>query len=88
MKKITAKVTEFDHNDNEVVVTIEDCSLEVRAAERDKFRVQTTLYLKAEEVDEAVKELRDAAWKLMKQQEAEEQKQTKEKEGKKDEKLN
>ena len=88
MKKITAKVTEFDHSDNEVVVTIEDCSLEVRAAERDKFRVQTTLYLKAEEVDEAVKELRDAAWKLMKQQEAEEQKQTKEKEGKKDEKLN
>ena len=85
MKKITAKVTEFDHSDNEVVVTIEDCSLEVRAAERDKFRVQTTLYLKAEEVDEAVKELRDAAWKLMKQQEVKEQKQTKEKEGKKDE---
>ena len=89
MSKITAKVTNWISSDNSVAIVIEARRIEVEAAESNKFNVQTTLYLKAEEAIEAVSNLENAAHELVKQQEiakeANKMDLTIKKEGKKDE---
>ena len=89
MNRITAKVTNWIDLDNDVAIVIEARRIEVEAAESNKFNVQTTLYLKAEEAIEAVSNLENAAHELVKQQEiakeANKMDLTIKKEGKKDE---
>ena len=88
MSKITAKVTNWT-TDNYVAIVTETSRIEVEAAESNKFNVQTTLYLKAEEAIEAASNLENAAHELIKQQEiakeADKMNLTIKKEGKKDE---
>lgn len=65
---ITAKVTNWS-SDNRVAIVTETRRIEVEAAESNKFNVQTTLYLKAEEAIEAASEIENAVHELVKQQE-------------------
>jgi len=68
MSKITAKVTNWT-TDNYVAIVTETSRIEVEAADSNKFNVQTTLYLKAEEAIEAASEIENAVHELIKQQE-------------------
>jgi predicted ATPase len=74
MKKIRAAVTKWEIYDQEIEITIEDSSLQIKAASRDKFNVQTTLFLKAEEALDIAGNLEDIALKLIKQQKEEKDK--------------
>jgi hypothetical protein len=65
---ITAKVTNWS-SDNRVAIVTETRRIEVEAAESNKFNVQSTLYLNAEEAIEAASEIENAAHELIKQQE-------------------
>tara|TARA_R100001530_G_scaffold109116_2_gene76577 strand:+ start:242 stop:496 length:255 start_codon:yes stop_codon:yes gene_type:complete len=68
MSKITAKVTNWT-TDNYVAIVTETSRIEVEAADSNKFNVQTTLYLKAEEAIEAASQIENAVHELVKQQE-------------------
>ena len=69
MNRITAKVTNWVSSDNSVAIVTEARRIEVEAAESNKFNVQSTLYLNAEEAIEAASEIENAAHELIKQQE-------------------